>query len=217
MAKDWLQWHTEYADTNSSLSHRLGVVRSETRRALAQLVCPPGYEPRLISMCAGDGRDVIPVIAAEDRAGRRVRALLVEIDRHLAERARAASAAAGLGHVEVRTGDASLLDSYVGLAPAHVVLACGVFGNVSLDDARRTVAALPHLLRPGGVVIWTRGRPDDGTEPSSDIRAYFAEQGFTELSFTAPAEDRFRVGVHRLARRPVDPPPAPGARLFRFA
>jgi hypothetical protein len=59
MARDWHAWHDEYDDPASSLSRRLVVVR---RQVDAILRARPG-PTRLVSMCAGDGRDVLPVLA----------------------------------------------------------------------------------------------------------------------------------------------------------
>ncbi|WP_306214759.1 class I SAM-dependent methyltransferase [Actinoplanes sp. RD1] len=198
---DWVRWHDEYADPDSSLSRRRVVVQRFLRRVLDSAASDG--EVRLISMCAGDGRDVLPVLASHPRGGR-VRAVLVELDPELSGRARAA---AGPG-VEVRTADAGLAESYRGLAPAHVVLACGVFGNISAADVETTVAALPALLMPGGHVIWTRGRGAGDVDPSQGVRDVFDRHGFEELAFVAPQDARFRVGLSRL----VLPP-----RLFRFA
>lgn len=63
-----------------------------------------------------------------------------------------------------------------------MLLACGALANISDDDKRRTVAALPGLLIPGGVVIWIRGHHDEDSDPSYEIRAYLAERGFPEMS-----------------------------------
>lgn len=147
-------------------------------------------------MCAGDGRDVLPVLAA--RRAPVVQALLVELDASLADRARASAAELGLPSVDVVTADAGHTDVYVDVAPAHVLLACGVFGNISLDDTRRTIAVLPTLLAPNGVVIWTRGRGEEDVDPSHRIREAFAERGFVEVSYVTPDDARFRVGSHRL-------------------
>ena len=49
---------------------------------------------RLLSLCAGDGRDTIPVLR---RPGLEVDACLVELDPELADARRAAAAAAGRG------------------------------------------------------------------------------------------------------------------------
>jgi hypothetical protein len=196
VSADWVGWHQGYDTPGSSLGRRLEVVRRDLRRALGTSPCEPDGTRRLVSMCAGDGRDVLPVIAEHDR---RVRALLVELDPVLAGRARETADDLGLGRVEIRTADAGQAGTYLDVRPAHILLACGVFGNVSDDDARRTVAALPTLLVAGGIVIWTRARGADGAEPARELQAHFAAHGFTELSYTAPADASFRVGMHRLA------------------
>ena len=215
----WLDWHREYDDPSSSLSRRRRVVQGFLRRILAEL--PPSDDPirlapgepiRLLSMCAGDGSDVLEVLASL-RSGPPVRALLVELDPELADRARAEASRLELTEVLVRTADAGHSASYAELAPAHVVLACGVFGNISFADVRQTIDALPGLLRPGGQVIWTRGRGADDLDASQPVRQLFAERGFTELGFTAPEDARFRVGWHRLDRPAATELPA---RLFRF-
>jgi hypothetical protein len=208
VSTDWLDWHAEYDDPGSSLARRLRVVREYTRRALDD-----GDVRHLLSICAGDGRDVLPVLAGHDR-GRDVRALLIELDPELSRRARAAAAA--LPGVTVLTADAGAADTYLGAPPADLLLACGVFGNVGPGDARRTVAALPGLLAGGGTVIWTRGRGDDGHDPSTDVRAWLGKEGFTELAFTCPPDARFRVGMHRLEAKTAGARPAAGSRLFTF-
>lgn len=189
---DWTRWHEEYETPGSSLARRLLVVQRFLMRAF-----DAGQPRSLLSLCAGEGRDVLPVLAAQP-AGRQVRATLVEWDPVLAGRARAAAAALGLPGVEVRTADAGDPAAFAGAVPVDVLLACGVLGNVSDEDMRRTVAALPSYLTPGGVVIWTRGRGDGPDDPSDEVRARFAEAGFAELAFVAPADARFRVGMGRL-------------------
>ncbi len=208
MSKDWVAWHRDYEDPSSSLARRLEVVQRELRTALA-LTRPADGESRLLSICAGDGRDVLPVLAER---GRDVWALLVELDPLLCERARSSAAELGLTGVEIRTGDAGVTDAYRGFTPAHVVLACGVFGNITVEDGRQTVAALPSLLADDGIVIWTRGRcrPQHG-DP------LFTTHGFTEISFTAPDDARFRVGMERLGPWPTNVPMLPGLRMFTFS
>lgn len=168
-------------------------------------------------MCAGDGRDILPVLAEHDGV-RPVTALLVELDPALSGRARSTALGLGLAGVEVRTADAGRVDVYRHFVPAHVVLACGVFGNVSVADVRRTIDALPSLLAAGGFVIWTRGRGAGRIDPSLAIRESFRDGGFQEVSFTVPVDDRFRVGMHRLGGEPdARRRPPPGTRLFTFA
>jgi hypothetical protein len=216
VTKDWLRWHQDYDSPNSSLARRLKVVQRDLGRALAEAPAARDGTRRLISICAGDGRDVLPVLVEYD-IGHNVRASLVELDPALSQRARAAAAAMGLHLVEVITADAGASDTYLDAEPANVVMACGVFGNITVDDVQRTIATLPALLVPGGIVIWTRGRDDDGHDPSLQVRTYFTDHGFTELSFTSPADARFRVGMHQLTAHPADAPSLkPGTRLFTF-
>ena len=152
--RDWRAWHDAYDDPGSSLAQRLVVVQARIAAALD--AAPPG-PLRAVSMCAGQGRDLIPVLASHPR-GRDVTARLVELDPGLAATARRAGADAGLPGVEVVTGDASLTDAYAGLVPADLVLACGVFGNITGSDIRRTVACCTQLCTTGGTTVWTRGR-----------------------------------------------------------
>ena len=214
MSRDWHAWYTAYDDPTSSLARRL----AEVRRQLVALLAGSGNRPvRLLSMCAGDGRDTLPVLAAH---APHAEALLVELDPQLAARARDTAGRLGLAGVQVRTGDAGLVSSYVGAGPADVLLACGVFGNIPDGDLLRTVDALPGLLAPGGTVVWTRGAkvPQDPSElagdPSEHVRDVFAGAGFAEVAFVRPDDASYRVGVHRLA---VPPAPAPAVeRLFAF-
>lgn len=85
----------------------------------------------ILSSCAGDGRDVLGVLADRDDADR-VTATLVEVHPRIAERARAAAAA--LAHVEVRTVDAGDTDAYLGAVPAELVLMVGIHRARLRDD-----------------------------------------------------------------------------------
>lgn len=206
---DWVAWHGAYDDPASALSRRLVVVR---RRLAAALDARSGDRVRLLSLCAGDGRDVIPVLAAR-RASTPVTAVLIERDPVLAAQAVAAAREAGADGVEVRQADAGAPAAYADAVPADVLVLCGIFGNVDDDDIRRVVAAVPALARPGGTVVWTRGGSPPDKRP--DVRRWFAEAGFEELSFDG-APQPFGVGVHRVPTAPAGPPPPLPARLFTF-
>lgn len=116
--------------------------------------CRPG-PVQVVSMCAGQGRDVLGVLAHHRRAGDVVARLVESDPRNAALARQGASPFAG---VEVIEADAGGTDAYIGAVPADIVLACGVFGNISDDDIHRTVAAFPSLCAPGAAVIWTRHR-----------------------------------------------------------
>ena len=213
VSRDWIAWHAEYDQPESSLARRLVCVRSYIRQALAVVENQHPAELQITSICAGDGRDLLPVVA--ERPVRRPMSItLIELDPLLAERAQE-SARHVAARVQVRQADAGDVTTYADLSRADILLACGVFGNVSREDAHTTIRFLPRLLNPSGIVIWTRGRADDGDDPSADIRRHMQIAGFTELAFTAPQNARFRVGMNQL-RPGADPDPDPPERVFSF-
>jgi hypothetical protein len=207
VTRDWVDWHSAYESPDSWLSRRLAVVQEQLRAALDR---QPAGEIPVVSICAGQGRDLIPVVAAHPRR-EDVRARLVELDSANAHFAADRAAQAGLTGVEVVEGDASRTSAYEGAVPARIVLACGVFGNITDEDIRHTIDCLPTLCAPGATVIWTRGnRPPDRR---AAVRSWFAERGFEELFFRGEPEE-FGVGAHRLVREPE--PFDPGLKLFTF-
>jgi hypothetical protein len=193
----WARWHDDYERPDSNLSQRLSLVQRRLREAIDRTAGPR----RLISVCAGQGRDVIGVLADHPRRSD-VTAFLVELDGHNVAVARSLAADAGLERVEVVRDDASLTAVYRDAVPADVLLLCGIFGNVSEEDVRTTVANASMLCAPGATVIWTRHREAPDRTPA--IRGWFADAGFEELAFDSPGEERFAVGTHRLVTEPLD-------------
>lgn len=206
--RDWLAWHDPYDDQSSSLSRRLGVVQGHLASALDR--CAGGTIP-ILSMCAGQGRDLFGVLERHHRAPD-VTARLVELDDRNVAIAAGRAAKLDSSHVEVVEGDAGFTDAYAGIAPATIVLACGVFGNISDSDIETTVTALPTLCSAGATVIWTRHRRSPDLTPT--IRRWFAEAGFQEVAFEALAGTSVGVGVHHLVGQPRAF--EPGRRLFTF-
>lgn len=202
-------WHDQYDDPGSPLAVRLAVVREELRQAIARR---PAGPVRLVSVCAGQGRDVIAALDGHPRRGD-VSAVLVEIDPQNAELARRRIRAARLAGVSVVQADASSTDAYAGHVPADVLLVCGVFGNISAADIRRTIRLLPRLCGPGADVIWTRhlGPRDGSANLTPQVRAWFGEAGFEELAMRYTPQG-YGIGTHRLAGPPQ--PYAPGLRLW---
>jgi hypothetical protein len=203
---DWITWHEGYT-SGSPLARRLGVVQDFIRAALNTV--PPG-PIRVISLCAGDGRDILGVLSGHPRRAD-VRARLVELDPELARRARARAAEISPA-IEVVAGDASACSSFAGAVPADIVLACGIFGNINDEDVHNTVAHLPSFCTPEAIVIWTRGTFAPDLTPA--IRGWFTEAGFTELDFVAIPDTTAGVGAHRLTSRP--PLFEPDLQLFTF-
>lgn len=160
----------------------------------------------MISMCAGDGRDLLGVLPGHPR-GKDVSGRLVELNAELARRARVATPAP----VEILVADAGTSDSYVGVAPADLVLACGIFGNVSEHDIPRTIASWPMLCKKGATVIWTRGASEPDLRDA--IRGWVATAGFQEVACDG-APEKHGVGMARMARDPL--PLMDGLRFFEF-
>ncbi len=139
--------------------------------------------------------------------------MLIESDPRNADLARRAAAEQGLSGVEVRQADAGPVAGFADALPADVLLLCGIFGNVSDRDIKRTVQAAPALCRSGATVIWTRHRRPPDLTPR--LRAWFADSGFEEIAFDALETSVLTsVGVHQLVRTPAAGPP--GDRLFTF-
>jgi hypothetical protein len=204
---DWVAWHGRYAHADCLQSRRLPIVRAHIRAFLESR----SDTPRVISICAGDGRDLLGVLEAMPEPDC-VRARLVELSPELAGAALDRAREGRLEGVEVLAADAGVTDAYAGAVPADLVLACGVFGNVCDADVERTVRALPQLCAEGGTVVWTRHRRDPDLTPH--IRSWFADAGFREQAFDSPGPDSFAVGVHRSKRPPL--PLERGRRLFTF-
>ncbi|MBS0274395.1 MAG: class I SAM-dependent methyltransferase family protein [Proteobacteria bacterium] len=204
---DWQNWHGDYDRPNSLLARRLQIVQAQIRTALDN--SPPG-PLRIVSLCAGQGRDLLEVLADHPRRDD-VHARLVELDERNTARATQAILATGLKQVEVVTGDASLTDRYRGMVPADLVLACGLFGNITDDDVLRTIAICPQLCRNGARIIWTRHRRAPDRVPK--ICGWFEAQKFEQIWLTGP-DLRFCVGVHRFAGK--SEPLITGTRMFSF-
>src|SRR2546430_16482557 len=76
MKMDWHAWHDDYDKPGTPLPRPLAAVQDQIRAALD--AAPPG-PLHAISLCAGQGRDLIGVLARHPRRDD-VTARLVEID-----------------------------------------------------------------------------------------------------------------------------------------
>jgi len=192
---DWRAWHADYDDPDSPVSHRLVEVRAQLAAVLAARPGPV----RLLSLCSGDARDTVPVVADSEHP---VSVTLVELDPDLAARAREAAAAAGV-EAAVRVGDAGDPTTYADVLPVDVLLLVGVLGNVSDDDVRTTVTAAASMVVPGGVVIWSRSNrfrttaTHDMADPALWTRGLFESAGFETLDYVVPADEAWRLGISR--------------------
>jgi hypothetical protein len=165
---------------------------------------------RVLSLCAGDGRDVLPVVARLPPE-RRPELVLVEIDPTLAAAAERRAMEAGVAATVV-AGDAGLASTWQDVGPVDLLMLCGIFGNISEADIRTTINASRGMLTDGGRVIWTRGCfADQDLRPQ--IRQWFEEAGLVEVTFDSEPSG-YGVGVNRkTSHQPVTPVPD---RLFSF-
>ncbi|MEU9464049.1 class I SAM-dependent methyltransferase [Streptomyces sp. NPDC048312] len=204
---DWNAWHGKYDVADSWMERRLRTVQSQSRAALDNA---PAGPLKVISLCAGDGRDLLHVLSDHPRR-HEVRARLVELDARNTAAASETARLAKLDQIEVVTGDASLIDQYRGMTPADLVLVCGVFRNITDSDIEGTIGAYNQLCKTGGTVIWTRNRAAPDRVPM--ICDWFDEQGF-ELQWLSEPGAGYGVGVHRFTGTPR--PLHTGTRLFEF-
>ena len=204
---DWAEWHARYAD-DVFLQRRLEIVQREIGRVLDEHERSP---LRVVSMCAGEARDILGAVAAHSR--RDLTGRLVELDPNLARIASQRAEALGLDALEVTVGDAGDTTAYEGTVPADLVLACGVFGNVPDADVEATLRALPMLSAPDATVIWTRHRR--APDLTVDIRRWLEESGFENTVFE-PIDDPERQGSVGVARFVGATSPFERRHLFTF-
>jgi DinB family protein len=205
MVHDWHLWHNAYDMPDSPLARRLAIVQQCIRDALD---AAPQGPIRVLSMCAGQARDLVGALDGHPRASD-VHGVVVELDPELAAQARESLSA----KIDVVVGDAGMSTAYEDGVPADIALVCGVFGNITYADMEGMIRLLPMFCAPNATVIWTRHRrPPDMT---IDIRRRLSELGFEEVAFVAPESTAFGIGAHRFATgTPV--PFRPHVRMFEF-
>jgi hypothetical protein len=207
-ATDWVEWHRQYDDPESALSRRLRAVQEQVSSWLDET----GGDPvKVVSVCAGEGRDLLEVLAGRGDA-HRVTATLLDLDTDNVAVATRTAQACDLSRVTVRRADAGWSTCYVGLVPADLVLLCGVLGNIDDAAVQRVLAVLPQLCTPGGTVVWTRTR--EQPDLTVAIRRWLRQLRFEEVSFTAPDDVLFSVGRHVF--RGASQPLVEDVRLFEF-
>ncbi|WP_138498226.1 class I SAM-dependent methyltransferase family protein [Nostoc sp. PA-18-2419] len=192
MPKDWYEWHDLYK-IEPKLQQRLEIVREYIAYSLN---ASPLGAIRIVSLCAGDGRDLLGTLENHPRA-KDVSARLVEINSNLVERGRATIESLGLAkQIEFINGDATLATNYVGAVPADIVIVCGVFGNLTDGELNRLLDNLSFLSKTGAFVIWTRGH-SNGIPYSDNVRKILSASGFEEVNFKLTATGDMGVGIHQ--------------------
>lgn len=204
---DWHSWHEKYDLPGSSMAHRLETVQKHIEVAVEKL---PQGPLRILSVCAGQGRDLLGVLAEHPR-GRDVQALLVDLDERNTSWTKERAHSLGLSGISAVTGDASLIDHYQNIAPAHLVLLCGLFGNITDEDIQNTISACSQLCRTDGAIIWTRNRKTPDKVPL--ISKWFEASNFDRV-WLSEDDPNYGVGTHRFRGHPQ--PIVSGTYMFTF-
>jgi hypothetical protein len=202
-----VQWHAAYDDPATSLTQRLATV--------VAMICehadaaPPG-PIRVLSLCAGDCRDLTEAMVGHPRR-RDVTGAVVELVPVLAERARVRIAAAGLD-LSVVVGDAGDTALLSGFLPVDLLVLVGIFGNIADADVEQTIRCVPALCSADATVIWTRHRREPDLTPA--IIRWLEDAGCEALQFESPGPGGHAVGRCRVQRadRTATLPPS----LFAF-
>lgn len=188
--RDWIKWHQGYDHPDSLLSQRLVVVSQMIREALD--IAPPG-EIRVLSLCAGDGRDLVLATFDHPRVAD-ISGLLVELNPQLAQQA-ATNVIKVNANLRVKNADAGDTGEFRNALPIDLLLLCGIFGNITNEDIQRTITAVPAICRSGATVIWTRHRREPDITPK--IRGWFDAAGCNPTKFVSPGIDSFAIGCER--------------------
>jgi hypothetical protein len=194
LSMDWVKWHENYK-ASPSLKARLLVVREHLSRCFDSL--PPGVI-QVLSICAGDARDLIGLLATHPRK-MDVRAHLVENNVELVENGQKVIIEAAFEEqLQFVIADATISSTYLGLAPVDVVLMSGVFGNLRSEEVARLIGSLGLLCKCGGYVVWTRHRRlHNGLNQIALIRQLFSESDFEEVLIENTSDNKFAIGSHR--------------------
>lgn len=202
----WYSWHAPYDDVVSAQTDRLEAVQDQLVAVLDAAAPGP---LRALSVCSGQARDLLPVLIHHPR-GTDVRARMIELDPLNASFLHGALGSTHLTDVEVVVADAGTTEPYAGAVPADLALLCGVFANIALADASRTVSMLPALVAPGGTVVWTSYGA--GLDDVDEVLALLETSGFHRRSLVRA--DGWVVGAHRFDGEQRDLPAS--TRFFRF-
>ncbi len=197
---DWDDWHLKY-DISLPLQARLEAVSALVS---ASLDAAPSGPIKLVSLCAGDGRDVVESLRNHPRRSE-VTAWLLDTHIDSLKRGEFAASKAGLeGQIQFVLADAGLAQNYTDIAPVDVVLLSGFLGHIRREDIFRLISSLPMLCREGCSVIWNKHQvTNDGWASVPEIRGLLEQFGFEEVAFKLTGADGYAVGWARYSGKPV--------------
>ena len=168
---------------------------------------------QILSICAGDGRDVIGVLRSHPRP-KNAAAWLVELDRQSVAAGVRHATSVGLEHaVTFLNDDATDFATFTNIPPSDIVLVCGVWGHVPVAERARLVRALAAFCKPNGAAIWTRGLTL-GLAQLREIQSQFVGPSWEEVRLQFTPDNRWGVATHRYRGPPVERPTS--GRIFNF-
>jgi hypothetical protein len=205
----WSGWPGK-AYARSGYHQRLSAVQTHLSQCLDSA---PGGEVRIVSICAGDGRDVIGVVESHRRRNE-ITAWLVELNRHSVSVGVRRATSAGLEErVRYLNADATIYETYRNVWPSDIVLVCGVWGHVPVCDRMPLVRAIAGLCKSGSSVIWTRG-VSRGHAHLQAIQSLFADSDWNEVRLSITPDRKWAAATYRYVGAPLDRPQ--GGRIFQF-
>jgi hypothetical protein len=187
-------WHDNYEDKTSTPYKRTLIVK---KLIVDYLINKNNIT--ILSICAGQGRDVLTSLNADTYA------YLIDIDKKCIDYAQSYVNNNNIHNVSIIKADASLISTYVdnNIPKADLILICGVFGHLSLEDISITAQSLKQLIKTGGSVIWTRHKFDN--DITKEVREAFELAGYKEETFISPKEEPFSIGMHKLIENAIEP------------
>ena len=187
-------WHDNYEDETSTPYKRTLIVK----KLIADYLINKN-NITILSICAGQGRDVLTSLNADTCA------YLIDVDKECVDYAQSYVNKNDLYNVFVIEADASLISTYIdnNIPKADLILICGVFGHLSLEDINITAQSLKQLIKPNGSVIWTRHKFDN--DITKEVRDLFELAGYQEEAFISPKEEPFSIGMYKLIQDTIEP------------
>src|SRR5262245_55612548 len=177
---DWTNWY-KYYDITPGLQERLRIVREQIATTLTE--CPSG-PITIVSVCAGDGRDIVGALHDHVRRDD-VIGWLLDTDAESLARGQAVATAAGLERqLQFLHANAALASSYRGIGRADLLVLSGMLAHLRHGDVARLIGSLPMLCKAGGWVLWSRHLVlHEGHEQMPAIRTHLRQTGFEEVHF----------------------------------
>jgi hypothetical protein len=209
VAGPWVNWP---AMSYQRVGYRLRLAAVQEHFATCLDVAESGAV-RVVSLCAGDGRDVMGVLAKHARC-EDVEAWLLELDRESVASGIDQREEAGLeDRVTFIHGDATDCATYRNIVPCDIVLVCGVLGHVRPDERPALVQSLRGFCKPGGKVIWTRG-VKRGMARFTEFQKLFEDSAFELVRETFTPDGKWGICTCQYLGPPRELPMS--GRIFNF-